>query len=263
MNKLRTIIADDERPSRSFLASVLRDLEEVQLIGEAANGIEAINLIEDLSPDLALLDLQMPEIDGLEVARRIRPRVAPLIAFVTAYDEYAIRAFELNVIDYLLKPVDSGRLRQTIERAYAQIGMTGYQPVSSLPYLQSAAENESAPGTIYRQRRLERIPIRRRDDIILLPVTEIASIVADGELLKLTTIRRQTFTINHRLKDLESRLDPDKFIRLSRGTIANIDLIQRISPMPGGTYIAILETGQELNISRLQGRTLRDSILKL
>jgi two-component system LytT family response regulator len=141
--------------------------------------------------------------------------------------------------------------------------MTGYQPVSSSPYLQSAAENESALRTIHLQRRLERIPIRRRDDIILLPVKEIASIVADGELLKLTTIRRQTFTINHRLKDLESRLDPDKFIRLSRGTIANIDLIQRISPMPGGTYIATLETGEELQISRLQGRTLRDSILKL
>ncbi len=258
MNRLRTIIADDERPSRSFLASVLRQHEDVQLIGEASNGLEAIELIENLSPDLALLDLQMPEVDGLEIARRVGRRASPLIAFVTAYEEYAIRAFEINVIDYLLKPVESKRLRQTIDRAQAQIDLNGHQTESPLPTEMGVFGNEFGF-----QRRLERIPIRRRDDIILLPVREIASIVAEGELLKLTTVNRQKFTINHRLKDLESRLDPHRFIRLSRGSIANIDQIRSISPMPGGTYIAVLGTGEELPISRLQGRILRDTVLKL
>lgn len=258
MNRLRTIIADDERPSRSFLASMLRQHEDIQLIGEASNGPEAIELIDTLSPDLALLDLQMPEVDGLEIARRVGRRPSPLIAFVTAYEEYAIRAFEINVIDYLLKPVESNRLRQTIDRAYAQIDFNGHQTESSPPAETGVLSSESCF-----QRRLDRIPIRRRDDIILLPVKEIASIVAEGELLKLTTVNRQKFTINHRLKDLESRLDPQRFIRLGRGSIANIDQIRSISPMPGGTYIAVLGTGEELQISRQQGRTLRDTLLKI
>src|SRR5499426_4604659 len=115
--RLRIVIADDERPARSFLAAMLRAFEDVELIGEAANGVEAVELIERLSPDLAMLDLQMPELDGLGVVRLLRKDRMPLIAFVTAYDEYAVRAFEMNAVDYLLKPVERGRLRETLNRA--------------------------------------------------------------------------------------------------------------------------------------------------
>ena len=118
---LRVAIADDERPARSFLAAMLRGFDDVKLIGEATNGAEAIELIERERPDLALLDLQMPEIDGLGVVRLLKKSRMPLLAFVTAYDEYAVRAFELNAVDYLLKPVDKARLREALNRAQERL----------------------------------------------------------------------------------------------------------------------------------------------
>src|SRR6185436_11040177 len=104
MSKLRVIIADDERPAREFLKSLLRDFERVELVGEAENGADAVELIKRVKPDLALLDLKMPEVSGLEAVRMLRPSQIPLVAFVTAYDEYALQAFEVNAVDYLLKP---------------------------------------------------------------------------------------------------------------------------------------------------------------
>src|SRR6266498_2962067 len=120
-NRLRVVIADDERPARSFLAAMLRGFDDVTLIGEAENGAEAIELIEKARPDLALLDLQMPEIDGLGVVRLLKKSRMPLIAFVTAYDEYAVRAFEMNAVDYLLKPVEKTRLREALNRAQERV----------------------------------------------------------------------------------------------------------------------------------------------
>src|SRR5262245_48410428 len=116
-DKLRVVIADDERPARSFLAAILRTFDDVEILAEAGNGMEAVAVIEATLPDLAFLDLQMPEVDGLGVVRLLKKNKTPLVAFVTAYDEYAVRAFELNAIDYILKPVGRARLRETINRA--------------------------------------------------------------------------------------------------------------------------------------------------
>jgi YesN/AraC family two-component response regulator len=125
---LRVVIADDEGPARSFLAAILRGFEDVKLVGEAENGAEAIELIEREKPDLALLDLQMPEIDGLGVVRLLKKSRMPLIAFVTAYDEYAVRPFELNAVDYLLKPVDKARLRDALNRAQERLERAELRP---------------------------------------------------------------------------------------------------------------------------------------
>ena len=262
-NNLRVIIADDERPARSFLATTLRAFEDITLIGEASNGAEAIELIEREAPDLALLDLQMPEIDGLEVVRLVRPPRLPLFAFVTAFDEYAIRAFELNAIDYLLKPVAQSRLRGTINRALERLERNAFDERLTGEAGVRIADAALSWHQLAHHLWLERIPVRRREDIILVPVREIASVVADGELLKLTTINNQVHTITYRLKDLETRLDPSRFIRLGRGTLANISLLQRMSPMPGGTYLATLSNGQQLQVSRLQGRLIRETLLKI
>lgn len=257
--QLRIVIADDERPARAFLASMLQSFPDVQLLGEASNGVEAVELIENIKPDLALLDLQMPELDGPGVVRMIRKDRMPLFAFVTAYDEYAVRAFELNAVDYLLKPVDRARLRETINRAHDRL--------ERADLIEAAAEQVRAAASDYEaashQGNLLRIPIRLRDEIILLPVDRIASIVADGDLLFLTTTDNQRYSVSYRLKDLESRLDQAKFVRLSRGTLVNVDQINRISPMPGGTYVVTLHNNQQLNVSRLQGRVLREQLLKL
>lgn len=256
---LRVVIADDERPARSFLAAVLRDFEDVALVGEAENGAEAIKLIEREQPDLALLDLQMPEIDGLGVVRLLKKNRMPLIAFVTAYDEYAVRAFELNAVDYVLKPVERARLRETLNRTQERLDRAELRLEAASHLNAAAADYEAAT----RPSLLERIPVRQQDEILILPVSEIASIVADGELLRLTTERNETYTISYRLKELEARLDQSRFVRLARGTLANLAMLRRVSVMPGGTYVVTLTNGQQLNVSRLQARILRDQLLRL
>ena len=257
--RLRVVIADDERPARSFLAALLRSFDDVVIVAEAASGKEALTAIERERPDLALLDLQMPELDGIGVVRMLKKREMPLIAFVTAYDEYAVRAFELNAVDYLLKPVEKMRLREALNRAQERIEHAEIVAEQGAHVTDAIAAYESAARPPY----LERIPVRRRDEIIIVPVGHIASIVADGELLYLSTLKNERHAITYRLKDLEARLDPSRFIRLGRGTLANVDLITKVSVMPGGTHVALLSNGQKLQVSRLQSRVLRERFLKL
>ncbi|MEO6726759.1 MAG: LytTR family DNA-binding domain-containing protein [Blastocatellia bacterium] len=257
--KLRIVIADDERPARSFLAAMMRTFPDVELVGEASTGTEAVDLIERARPDLALLDLQMPELDGLGVVRLIRKDRLPLVAFVTAYDQYAVRAFDLNAIDYLLKPVERSRLRNTLNRAQERLERADLRETEAEQLKAAATEYETSTRQTY----LERIPIRQREEIVLIPVDRVASIVADGELLHLTTTDDQRHSFSYRLKDLEARMDPAKFVRLSRGALASINEITRVSPLPGGTYIVTLRNNQQLNVSRIQARILRDQLLKL
>lgn len=258
-SKLRVVIADDERPARSFLAAMLRGFEDVEVVGEAETGTQAVELIEHERPDLALLDLQMPEVDGLGVVRLLRKNLMPLIAFVTAYDEYAVRAFDMNAVDYLLKPVDGARLRETINRALERLERADLRESEVSNLRAAVADYETATRPAY----LERIPVRQRDEIVILPVRDIASVVAEGELLHMTNTRSERYTINYRLKDLESRLDPALFVRLARGTLVNVEMISRVTPMPGGTYLVTLTNNQQLSVSRLQSRVLRDQLLRL
>ena len=257
--RLRVVVADDERPARSFLVSLLRSFDDVVVVGEAASGKDAVATIEKERPDLALLDWQMPELDGIGVVRMLKKAATPLIAFVTAYDEYAVRAFEVNAVDYLLKPVEKARLRETLNRAQERI-----------EHAEIVAEQVSQVGaaietyeTLAKPPYLERIPVRHREEVVIVPVHQIASIVAEGELLHITTIQKERHTITYRLKNLERRLDPSRFIRLGRGTLANVELITKVSTMPGGTHLAVLGNGQKLQVSRLQSRILRERFLKL
>jgi two-component system LytT family response regulator len=255
MSKLRIFIADDERPAREFLKNILRDIDDVELVGEAANGADALAMIREIAPDLALLDLQMPEISGLDVVRQLKSDDLPLIAFVTAFDDHAVQAFELNAVDYLLKPVEKGRLIATIERAAERLAQSNWREVET-------TRLRNADSTV-RSELIERIPIKERDEIRLLPVENIASIVADGELLQLFTEQGQKHVINFRLKDLEARLDPGKFVRISRGTLINLDHLDSFSPLPGGTFLVRLLNGQELSSSRQQSKLLREKLLRI
>ena len=257
--RLRVVIADDERPARSFLAALLRSFDDVVIVGEATNGREAVETIERERPDLALIDLHMPELDGIGVVRMLKKSEMPLIAFVTAFDEYAVRAFEVNAVDYLLKPVERSRLREAINRAQDRIEHAEIVADQGVRVGAAARAYESAATAP----RVDRIPVRRRDEIILVPVDQIASIVAEGELLHLTTVKNEQHSITYRLKDLEARLDPAQFIRLGRGTLANIDCLVKVNVMPGGTHVALLSNGQKLQVSRLQSRVIRERYLKL
>jgi len=257
--KLRIVIAEDERPARLFLKAILQDFDDVEIVGEAENGAEAVELIKETKPDLALLDLQMPEVSGLEVVKLLKKSQMPLVAFVTAYDEFAVQAFEVNAVDYLLKPVEKARLRETLNRVRGRLEQTDFREKESANLKAAVASFEENLHTNF----LERIPVRRRDEILLIPVSDIASIVADGELLHLTNLQNKKYTINFRLRDLEARLEPNKFVRLSRGALVNLEMIARINSMPGGTYDVLLKNGQKLSSSRSQSRILRERLLKI
>lgn len=256
---LRVIVADDERPARQFLLSMLRSFEDVEIVGEAQTGTEAMRLIERSQPDLALLDLQMPEMDGLSIVRSLRHGRVPLVVFVTAFDEHAVSAFEIEALDYLLKPVDRDRLRTTIDRAHGRLERDALaEQVSS-----------KQPGPVDRPlpalagQYLDRFPIRKHDDIYLLPVHRIASVVSEGELMHVTTMDKERYTMNYRLKTLEAKLDPKRFLRVGRGALVNVESIRKITPMPGGSYLVTLTNTQQLRVSRSQSRSLRSHLLQV
>lgn len=259
MSRLSVIIADDERPAREYLKAMLAEFEHVDLRGEAENGAEAVDLIRSERPDLAILDLRMPEVSGLDAVKMLRRSEMPLIAFATAHDEYAVQAFDINAVDYLLKPVERQRLGETLRRAAERLERADWREVESQKVKNAADAYESTAGA----GPIERIPVKVRDEIVLVPVREVASIVADGELLVITTLTNQRYSINFRLKDIEARLDEKDFVRLSRGAIVNLEAVDRISPLPGGTYAISLTNGQELQSSRLQSKILRERLLRL
>ena len=257
-HQLRVVIADDERPARAFLSRLLRECGDVVLVGEAAGGAKAIALIESVKPDLALLDLQMPEVDGLSVVRLVKRELLPLFAFVTAHDAYAVRAFEANAVDFLLKPVEPARLRRTLDRVHARLERGADRGVAA-ERARLAAAQAAEGDTSY----LRRIPVRVKDDIVLVPAAHLASAVAVGELLHLATADGKRYTINFRLKDLAARLDPAMFVRISRSAIVNLDMLTKVSAMPGGTYLVTLSNRQQLAVSRRRASELRVELLKL
>ena len=257
--KIRTVIADDERPARSFLASLLAAIEDVSIVGEASSGPEALEMIKDKKPDLAILDLQMPEMSGIDVVRRLRENELPLVVFATAYDEFAVQAFDVNAVDYLLKPIERKRLIASIVRVRERL--------SSLDTTVEAKSRLRAAVSVYEetntQEFLSRIPVKSGSQITLVPVGHVASIVAEGELLHITTVGGARHIINYRLKDIEAKLDPAAFVRLSRGTLVSIGFIEKVSSIPGGTLLVTLRSGEEFTASRLQSRVLRETLLRL
>jgi two-component system, LytTR family, response regulator len=257
--RLTAIVADDERPARAYLTDMLRRRPDVELVGEAASGVDAVAAIERLQPDLAFLDLHMPELDGLGVVRVLKKKYVPLVIFVTAHEEYALRAFELNAVDYLLKPVSGPRLSDALARAHERLERADARETEAERVKQAVVSYEAQAKLPF----LERVPVRKREVVTLLPVRQIASIVAERELLHLTTGRNDRHTITYRLKDLEARLDPAKFVRLGRGTIVAVDMIAEIHLVAGGGYAVTLTNGQELPVSRIQSRSLRERLLQL
>lgn len=255
---LRVVLADDERPARRFLADLLSAVSGVTVAGEAASGEDVLALVEQVTPDLLLLDLQMPGMGGLECARRLAPG-GPLVAFVTAYDDSAIEAFELNAIDYLLKPVDAARLRATLDRVRDRLSRpaaTAGQPAALAEAAATIAHTRQSPLG-------DRLPLKRGEAVELVPVRHVVSITADGELLHVRTLNGSRYTVTHRLHTLEERLAGRRFLRLGRGTLVNADHIARVVPMPGSTYAVVMATGDKLPVSRMQARVLRDTLLKL
>jgi two-component system LytT family response regulator len=255
---MKALLIDDERLARNELRRLLAAFPEVEVVGEAPNAKVAREQMAALKPDLIFLDVQMPGETGLQLLESLEPPV-PHVIFTTAYDEFAVKAFELNAIDYLLKPVEMGRLRATISRALERLEQADFAETQVARVHAAASAYASATGAAP----LRRIPVRQKEHIVLLPVEQVATIIAEGEVLHITTLSGERSSITFRLKDVEARLSTDQFVRLSRGILANIAMIQRVTPEPGGTYTVIMSNGQELHASRIRSRVIRDQLLKL
>lgn len=253
IRKIRALIVDDEPIAREGVRVQLANDLEVEIAGECGNGLEAVNAIRELLPDLVFLDVQMPGMDGFEVLQSIGPGAMPAVVFVTAYDKYALQAFEVNAVDYLLKPFDTGRFQRAFQRAKAQLRKQNVEAINQ--QLQTLLEN-LLPAKKY----LERLVVKSSGRIFFLPVNEIDWIEAADNYVSLHS-GRETHLIRETLSGLEGKLNPQEFVRLRHSAIVNVGRIKELHPLFKGEYEILLQNGARLissrryrhNIARLLG----------
>jgi two-component system LytT family response regulator len=249
--RLRAIVVDDEPAARRGIRLLLERDGGVDVVGEASNGLEAVELIAREKPDLAFLDVQMPVSDAFDALSRLDPAAAPAIVFVTAYDEHALRAFEVNAIDYLLKPYDDARFAAALERARGEVRRRQTDDVNTrlkqlLDYLQ---QNRAEAGGAAPERPAERILVKSSGEIFFLKAEEIDWIEAEGDYMKFH-VNGRTHLMRETMARLEARLDPRRFIRIHRSTIVNIDRLRKLTPSFAGEYAVVLHDGTKLKLSR-------------
>jgi len=238
MNAIRTLIAEDEKPARERLRNALRDMPEVQVVGEAKDGQQALELIHEHKPELLFLDVQMPLLDGFELLQQLDEK--PLVVFTTAYDEYAIQAFEVHAIDYLLKPYSKERLRAAVARAVAGLGDRERNAERLIALL---SDHQKTHG------HLQRVSVKDRYAYRVVPVCEIDFFKAEEGLVFLHQSGERSL-IDTSLTQLEGQLDPERFFRLHRNAIANLDRIERVVPWGQGKLSVIYPGGQRLFVGR-------------
>jgi len=240
---IRTLIVDDEPLARDRVKRFLRDEDGIQIIGECGNGADAVVAIKEDKPDLVFLDIQMPEKNGFDVIKSLNSKSLPTIIFVTAYDQYALQAFDVHALDYLLKPFTRERIHRAVGRAREQIDGRRFgnidERLSSL--IADLKGNE--------KRYLERLVVKTTGRVFFLKVDEIDWIEAAGNYVKLH-VGRETHMIRETMNGIETKLDPEKFLRIHRSTVVHIDRIKELHPMFSGDYAVILRDGIELALSR-------------
>jgi two-component system LytT family response regulator len=244
--KIRTVIVDDEDLARQVLREFLLAHSEVEIVAECANGFEAVKAVSEHKPDLVFLDIQMPKLDGFEVLELIGP--GPAVIFVTAYDTFAIRAFEVHAVDYLLKPIGAHRFETALECAEERL--SGKLPSTAPPAVELAAA--ARPPQQY----LDRIPVRDGASVFIIPVAKLDYAEAQDDYVALASqgkkhLKQQT------ISSLEAALDPSRFLRIHRSYIVNLERVAKIEPFGKDSYVAVLSTGAQLPVSRAGHARLR------
>jgi two-component system LytT family response regulator len=238
----RTVIVDDEPLARRRIRTILGKHSGVEIVGEASNGTTAVATIVEHRPDLVLLDIQMPGQDGFDVLRTITAAgVRPLVVFITAHDEHAIRAFDVQALDYVLKPVTEERVVMAVNRAIARLGENRRADLSE--------EFTALLDRVDKSRREARIPVRGERGVKLVPVSEIHWIEADADLVKLHT-PRGTHVVRTTMSDMERQVPGTQFVRVHRGAIVNVEYIQEIQPLFKGDYVIVLKSGIQVRSGR-------------
>ncbi len=239
---LRALIVDDEPLARRRVCRFLKNDPEVMVAGECGDGETAVNTIRAGKPDLVFLDIQMPEMDGFEVVRQVGPERMPATIFVTAYDRYALRAFDINAIDYLLKPVERGRFERALARAKERIAV-------KLPHEVNQRVIAALEQVKRQDEYLDRLPVAENGRILLVKTTEIDWVEAEGNYARLH-VGPRTYEIRETLTTLDRRLNPRDFLRIHRSTIVNVHRIREIQPWFHGYHVVLLENGRQLRMSR-------------
>jgi two-component system, LytTR family, response regulator len=245
--KIRVIVVDDEDLSRQILREFLSAHSEIEIAAECANGFEVVKSAAELKPDLIFLDIQMPKLDGFEVLELLGQDVA--VIFVTAYDSYAIRAFEVHAVDYLLKPISSARFEAALERAKERLA--GKLPSAPLPAMELAAA--ARPPARY----LDRIPVRDGTSVFIIPIAKLDYAEAQDDYVALVSAGKQHLK-QQTLASLEASLDPSRFLRVHRSYIVNLERVVKVEPYGKDTYVAVLSTGTQLPVSRAGHARLRE-----
>ncbi|MDF3070049.1 MAG: transcriptional regulator, LytR/AlgR family [Polyangiaceae bacterium] len=239
----RVLIVDDEEPARRLLLEYLRAHPQWSVVGQAKNGLEAVKLTQEQKPDLLLLDVQMPKLDGFEVLGLIPAEVT--VVFTTAFDEYAVRAFEVHAVDYLLKPFSAERFGQALARAEARVGT---QRAVAAPELARAAR---APDS-----HLERLVIRDGAELLIVPTATIDYVRGQDDYVEVFHDARSSLT-QQTLQHLEGALDPNQFVRVHRSYLLNVSRVARIEPWGQGSKMAVLKDGRTVPVSRSGEARLR------
>lgn len=247
MKKIRALIVDDEPIARRGIRQHLRNETDVEIVGECRNGREAVAAIQRDSPDLVFLDVQMPLLDGFGVLHEIGSAHAPAIVFITAYDQHAIRAFDVNALDYLLKPIDGDRFQTALTRVRRQLQNSNAEDLKQK--LVTLLEHLGKSQTDAKQKYLDRVVIKESGRVFFLRTNEIDWLNAQGNYVLLHT-KNSTHLLRETINGMESKLDPEKFLRIRRSTMVRIERIKELQPLFNGEYAVILKDGTQLTSSR-------------
>lgn len=247
--RIRALLVDDEALARRRLRALLVDESRVEIVGEAESGTAAVRVLREVDVDLLFLDIQMPGLDGFGVLRALSPARLPLVVFITAYDEHAVRAFEVNAVDYLLKPVVESRFRVALDRAIERLAR---------PRAEITAAVMAALERIGRPVEPERIPIRTDRGVIFVRAADLDWAEVDGSSVRIH-IGRETYVIREPMAEFEQRLPPSRFLRIHRSRLVNLERVREVQPWFKGDYVLVLHDGTRL----VSGRTYRDRVREL
>jgi len=252
--KIRTLVADDQPIARQRILALLSDEPDIEVIAEAASGLEAVDAVRRLAPDLVFLDMQMPELDGFGVIEAVGPERMPPTIFVTAYDEYAIQAFEVHALDYLLKPFGRGRFQKALMRARQQLERDRAEALARR--LVALVEELRTP-----RRAGERLMVRAGGRVVFVDTEQIDWVEAEGNYARLH-VGQESYLLRETMANLMERLGHQRFFRIHRSRIVNLDRIRELRLAAGGDYEVVLKNGMRLALSRLYKDSLQERLAR-